>query len=142
MAGCGKSTIGAAISKKFNLSFIDTDHLIENKFKMSLENIKKKFGYEHVRSAEEEVILALNSSTQIISTGGSAVYSGLSMKHLKSFSKIIYINTPLETIVEPFQMDCRYQISIMKEGRCMKSFQSMLLMDLRLFMKLLKKSNI
>ena len=33
----------------------------------------KKFGYEHVRSAEEEVILALNSSTQIISTGGSAV---------------------------------------------------------------------
>ena len=32
MAGCGKSTIGAAISKKFNLSFIDTDHLIENKF--------------------------------------------------------------------------------------------------------------
>jgi|TARA_B100000401_G_scaffold80043_1_gene50255 shikimate kinase len=100
MAGCGKSTIGAAISKKFNLSFIDTDHLIENKFKMSLENIKKKFGYEHVRSAEEEVILALNSSTQIISTGGSAVYSGLSMKHLKSFSKIIYINTPLETIVE------------------------------------------
>ena len=41
MAGCGKSTIGAAISKKFNLSFIDTDHLIENKFKMSLENIKK-----------------------------------------------------------------------------------------------------
>ena len=45
--------------QKFNLSFIDTDHLIENKFKMSLENIKKKFGYEHVRSAEEEVILLL-----------------------------------------------------------------------------------
>jgi len=98
MAGCGKSTIGAAISKKFDLSFIDTDHLIENKFKMSLENMKKKFGYEHVRLAEEEVILALNSSTQIISTGGSAVYSCLSMKHLKSFSKIIYINTPLDEI--------------------------------------------
>ena len=77
MAGCGKSTIGNAISKKFNFSFIDTDHLIENKFKMSLEDVKKKFGYEYVRSVEEEVILDLDSSTQIISTGGSAVYSGL-----------------------------------------------------------------
>tara|TARA_Y100000748_G_scaffold303624_1_gene309415 strand:+ start:1190 stop:1684 length:495 start_codon:yes stop_codon:yes gene_type:complete len=100
MAGCGKSTVGSAISKKFNLSYIDTDHLIEKKFQMALEDIKKRFGYKFVRSSEEEVILSINSSTQIISTGGSAVYSSLSMKHLKSFSKIIYIDTPLATIVE------------------------------------------
>ena len=31
MAGCGKSTVGSAISEKFNLSYIDTDHLIEKK---------------------------------------------------------------------------------------------------------------
>ena len=100
MAGCGKSTVGSAISEKFNLSYIDTDHLIEKKFQMTLEDIKKRFGYKFVRSSEEEVILNINSSTQIISTGGSAVYSSLSMKHLKSFSKIIYIDTPLATIVE------------------------------------------
>lgn len=100
MAGCGKSTVGSAISEKFNLSYIDTDHLIEKKFQMALEDIKKRFGYKFVRSSEEEVILSINSSTQIISTGGSAVYSSLSMKHLKSFSKIIYIDTPLATIVE------------------------------------------
>ena len=100
MAGCGKSTVGSAISEKFNLSYIDTDHLIEKKFEMTLEDIKKSFGYEYVRSAEEEVILSLDSSAQIISTGGSAVYSSLSMKHLKFFSKIIYIDTPLKTIIE------------------------------------------
>jgi shikimate kinase len=100
MPGCGKSTLGSAISEKFNLSYIDTDHLIEKKFQMTLEDIKKRFGYKFVRSSEEEVILSINSSTQIISTGGSAVYSSLSMKHLKSFSKIIYIDTPLATIVE------------------------------------------
>tara|TARA_Y100000739_G_C20459881_1_gene396283 strand:- start:323 stop:817 length:495 start_codon:yes stop_codon:yes gene_type:complete len=100
MPGCGKSTVGSAISEKFNLSYIDTDHLIEKKFQMALEDIKKRFGYKFVRSSEEEVILSINSSTQIISTGGSAVYSSLSMKHLKSFSKIIYIDTPLATIVE------------------------------------------
>jgi len=100
MAGCGKSTLGNAISERMGLSFQDTDHLVEEKFNMSLEDIKNKFGYEFVRSAEEEVILNLNDSTKIISTGGSAVYSEIAMNHLKSFSKIIYINTPLKTIIE------------------------------------------
>ena len=100
MAGCGKSTLGNAISERMGLSFQDTDHLVEEKFNMSLEDIKNKFGYEFVRSAEEEVILNLNDSTKIISTGGSAVYSEIAMNHLKSFSRIIYINTPLKTIIE------------------------------------------
>ena len=100
MAGCGKSTIGKAVASRFNLSFIDTDLLIEKEFDMTLENIKKEFGYEFVRSAEEKIILGLDLSSKIISTGGSAVYSKNSMNHLQSFSKIIYINTPLEIIME------------------------------------------
>ena len=39
MAGCGKSTLGKAISEKYSLSFVDTDHLIESEYKMSLENV-------------------------------------------------------------------------------------------------------
>ena len=42
MAGCGKSTLGLALAKKLDLSFIDTDNLIEKKFEMSLEGIKNK----------------------------------------------------------------------------------------------------
>ena len=34
MAGCGKSTLGLALAKKLDLSFIDTDNLIEKKFEM------------------------------------------------------------------------------------------------------------
>ena len=46
------------------------------------------------------MILNLNSSNKIISTGGSAVYSSLSMEHLQGFSSIIYIDTPLNIIIE------------------------------------------
>lgn len=42
MAGCGKSTVGSAISEKFNLSYIDTDHLIEKKFEQEVKTIKEK----------------------------------------------------------------------------------------------------
>ena len=98
MAGCGKSTIGGVLSSKLDISFVDTDLLIEEKFKLSLEQLKKKKGYEFVRQAEEEVILRLDENIKVISTGGSAVYSEKSMLHLSSFSKIMYINTPLDEI--------------------------------------------
>ena len=98
MAGCGKSTIGGVLSSQLDISFVDTDFLIEEKFKLSLEQLKKKKGYEFVRQAEEEVILRLDENIKVISTGGSAVYSEKSMLHLSSFSKIMYINTPLDEI--------------------------------------------
>ena len=44
MAGCGKSTIGKALSSKLSLSFVDTDLLIEARFNQSLESIKKSNG--------------------------------------------------------------------------------------------------
>ena len=100
MAGCGKSTIGNAVASRFNLSFIDTDLYIEKSLDMSLENIKKERGYEFIREAESQIILNLDQSYKIISTGGSAVYSINAMNYLKSFSKIIYINTPLEIIMK------------------------------------------
>jgi len=98
MAGCGKSTIGGILSSQLGISFVDTDLLIEEKFKLSLEQLKKEKGYEFVRQAEEEVILRLDENIKVISTGGSAVYSEKSMLHLSSFSKIMYINTPLDEI--------------------------------------------
>lgn len=100
MAGCGKSTLGKAISTKLNISFVDTDQLIEKKYQASLEEIKNKYDYKFVRAAEQQVILGLNTSNEVISTGGSAVYSKQSMEYLKEFSSIIYINTPLEIIIE------------------------------------------
>ena len=100
MAGCGKTTIGKALSIELSLSYVDTDKLIENQFKQSLEDIKQSNGYKFVRKAEEEIILGLKNNIEIISTGGSAVYSESAMSHLQSFSKIIYISTPLNIIKE------------------------------------------
>tara|TARA_B100000579_G_C22672170_1_gene776173 strand:- start:408 stop:905 length:498 start_codon:yes stop_codon:yes gene_type:complete len=100
MAGCGKSTIAKELSSKLNINLVDTDMLIERKYQATLEEIKNKHDYKFVRTAEEEVILKLDSSNKIIATGGSAVYSTKSMEHLKSFSSIIYIKTPLDEIIK------------------------------------------
>ena len=44
--------------------------------------------------------MSLDTSQKIISTGGSAVYSNNAMNYLSSISKIVFINTALETIKE------------------------------------------
>ena len=62
MAGCGKSTIAKELSTKLNINLVDTDLLIERKYQASLEEIKNKYDYKFVRTAEEEVILKLDSN--------------------------------------------------------------------------------
>ena len=37
LAGCGKSTMGEAVSTKLGISFVDTDSLIEEKHNSYLE---------------------------------------------------------------------------------------------------------
>ena len=98
MAGCGKSTLGKALSKELSVDFLDTDSLIEEKHQLTLEQIKTKYGYQFLRSEEEKVIMNITSTIKIISTGGSAVYSDKSMLHLSKFSKIIYLDTPFDVI--------------------------------------------
>tara|TARA_Y200000002_G_scaffold73015_1_gene57176 strand:+ start:1714 stop:2202 length:489 start_codon:yes stop_codon:yes gene_type:complete len=98
MAGCGKSTLGKALSKELNVDFLDTDNLIEEKHQLTLEQIKTKYGYQFLRSEEEKVIMNITSTIKIISTGGSAIYSDKSMLHLSKFSKIIYLDTPFDII--------------------------------------------
>ena len=48
MAGCGKSTLGKALSKKLGVAYTDTDALIEEKFDQSLEDLKIGKGYKFV----------------------------------------------------------------------------------------------
>tara|TARA_B100002019_G_scaffold284155_1_gene291445 strand:- start:493 stop:1020 length:528 start_codon:yes stop_codon:yes gene_type:complete len=100
MAGCGKTSLAEYLNKKFNITFVDTDRLIEMHESMVLEDIKKKNGYMYIRKIEEEIIMSLSNSQKIISTGGSAVYSNKAMNYLSSISKIIFINTSLEIIKE------------------------------------------
>ena len=98
MAGCGKTTIGRLFAKKHRVSFIDTDHLIEKKLNKSLQDIKDEKGYMYLREIEQEIVLAIDANIQIISTGGSVIYSEQAIAHLKQISSVVFIDTPYELI--------------------------------------------
>jgi shikimate kinase len=100
MPGVGKSTIGVILAKAVSKDFIDTDLLIQRRHRLTLQNIIDRYGYLALRQFEEAVILSLAVRDTVIATGGSAVYSEVAMKHLKSTGQIVYLKLHMKGLLE------------------------------------------
>jgi len=71
MMGSGKSSIGAMVSKKLNIPFIDIDNLIENHTGMTVSEIFEANGENYFRNLEEKItIKSLKHKNIVVSLGG------------------------------------------------------------------------
>ncbi len=98
MPGAGKSTIGIILAKNLGLGFIDTDVLIQINQQKTLQQIIDASGHLKLRVIEEREILKINIENHVIATGGSAAYSQKAMSHLRSISKIIFLEVTLNKL--------------------------------------------
>ena len=57
MMGSGKSSIGAMVSKKLNIPFIDIDDLIEEHAGMTVSEIFEVNGENYFRNLEEKITI-------------------------------------------------------------------------------------
>lgn len=96
MPGCGKSTIAKMLGE-----FIDTDAIIEERMGRKCGEIIKEYGEQFFRDTESKVIEELSvENGLIISTGGGAVLREENVKNLKKNGVVIYLEAPLERLVE------------------------------------------
>ena len=100
MPGSGKSTVGVLLAKRLGLGFIDTDLLIQEDAGRTLQTIVDEDGYEALRRIEEQVLLKLDVRHKVVSTGGSAVYSDRAMEHLKTNGTVVFLDIPLDLVIE------------------------------------------
>lgn len=98
MPGAGKSTTGIILAKTLSMGFLDSDILIQINRGRSLQSILDEQGYLALRKIEEEEILKINISNNIIATGGSAVYSEKAMEHLQEISTIVFLHVDLDEL--------------------------------------------
>jgi shikimate kinase len=98
MAGAGKSTVGVLLAKTLSRTFIDTDLVIQAAEGRRLQDILDRDGVEAFRRLEEKHILALHARGAVIATGGSVVYSGQAMAHLKADGVAVYLYLPVEAL--------------------------------------------
>lgn len=116
MAGAGKSVIGKELANRLGYSFIDIDTVIEDKYKNKIQTLIDDLGDEKVLEIEREEIMNINSENSVISPGGSVIYVSEAMEHLKSISKIIYLEVPLEVILQRIYQKSRGIVGIKEKS--------------------------
>ena len=72
--GSGKSTLGVVLAKKIGYSFIDSDIVIQDTYKKTLEQLIEENGDTGFIKIENDVNCLISPEHTIIATGGSAVY--------------------------------------------------------------------
>lgn len=98
MPGSGKSTVGIILAKQMSKDFLDTDVLIQTLEGRSLQDIVDNDGHMVLRDIEERVLLSIEATNQVISTGGSAAYSDPAMRHLGQNGIVVFLHADLDTL--------------------------------------------
>lgn len=97
--GVGKSVTGKLLAQKLGYRFVDTDKVIEQKYKRKIKDIFAQEGEAAFRAMESEVIRELSGRTSlVISTGGGVAAKKDDMEFLRSTGIVISLMALPETI--------------------------------------------
>lgn len=93
--GCGKTTIGRALSEVTGYELIDVDSYIENAQGCTVKDIFMDHGEEYFRNLETEAVRELGGvvSNSIISTGGGLPMRIENVEGLDRLGNVIYLKT-------------------------------------------------
>jgi len=93
--GAGKTTLAKWMAKNKNMTFIDTDELIEKQENRPIKEIFAKEGENYFRDLETKTIkeLARTAKNSVISVGGGLVLREENVKILRSMGEIVFLET-------------------------------------------------
>ena len=103
MMGSGKSTIGALLSKKMNIKFIDLDKKIETIEKQTISQIFKLKGEKYFRAIEVKTILSLLDSKEkelVLSLGGGSFLDEKVRKNVKNNTLSFWLDWKPSSIIK------------------------------------------
>jgi shikimate kinase len=105
MMGAGKTTVGEILAQELGYKFFDTDTLITQISKKSINDIFAEEGEEAFRSIESQVLGEISSYTRlVVATGGGIVMARQNWSYLQQ-GLVIWLDAPIPLILERLQSD-------------------------------------
>ncbi len=99
--GAGKSTIAKRLSAKLDMERIEMDQMIVEEQGMPITEIFDKYGEEHFRDIETELVDRLQKKDGVIvSCGGGAVLRDKNTELMKANGRVVLLTAAPETIYE------------------------------------------
>jgi XRE family aerobic/anaerobic benzoate catabolism transcriptional regulator len=93
LRGAGKSSIGAAVSKRLGIPFVELDEAIVKEAQMTLSTIFEIHGEAYFRAMERDVLKTLLESSKplVVATGGSLVTDPETWGLLRSRARTVWL---------------------------------------------------
>lgn len=106
MMGSGKTTVAAALAKKYGYKYVDTDEIIVKRYGV-IDKIFAECGEDYFRDIESKVTEEVSREDKniVISLGGGCVIRKENVKNLKRTGKIFYLRVKAETVIKRLQND-------------------------------------
>lgn len=99
--GTGKSTVTRELVAQTQVKCIEMDELIEEQQKMAITDIFEKYGENHFRNLETELLRTLKDEKQlVVSCGGGSVLRDENAALMKENGCIVLLTATPETIYE------------------------------------------
>ncbi|QTR48114.1 shikimate kinase [Thiothrix litoralis] len=106
LMGAGKSTIGRHLARRLNLTFYDSDKVVEERTGVSIPTIFAVEGEAGFREREEQVIAELTAlPNTLIATGGGSVLRDINREHIKAGGTVIYLRASAEQLFQRIRHD-------------------------------------
>ncbi len=102
--GCGKSTVGLYLQKKYGLSFIDTDSYITETYRKEIPAIFEEDGEATFRKYEVETLISL-TNYDIIATGGGIVEKEENRVKMSEQGIVVYLQASFHEIMNRLKHD-------------------------------------
>jgi shikimate kinase len=99
--GCGKSTMGRTLAASLNLTFIDLDTFLEERYFRTIPQIFAEEGEDGFRRKERKVLEEVSAfDNVIVATGGGAPCFFDNMELMNNSGFCIFLDVEIESLVK------------------------------------------
>jgi shikimate kinase len=97
--GAGKTTLGKAFAKTMNLSFIDLDWYIEERFHKTIKELFALYGEEKYRLVEQRMLHEVSEIEDVvIATGGGTPCFFDNMEYMNGAGETVFLDVNVEVL--------------------------------------------
>jgi len=116
--GSGKTSLGKQLARRLKFDFLDTDLLIEEQEKSSIQEIFNSRGESYFRELENKLLLKiclLNKPT-VFSTGGGMPIFNNNISYMKNNGVVVFLDIPIGMLNSRLKNDTKRPLLASQEN--------------------------